>query len=72
VAADGAIWLSTPIATVGLVVKDGVVVDGPPYARSCGYLNRDARQLWRQLHSKPGYLLDWLPDSPPPAVGSTP
>jgi hypothetical protein len=62
--ADGTIWLSTRTATVGLVVKEGRVVDGPPYAYRCGYVRRDARQLWRDLHGRPGYRLAWLPDEP--------
>jgi hypothetical protein len=33
VTGDGLIWYSTPRATVGLVVRAGVVVDGRPYAR---------------------------------------
>lgn len=30
---DGLVYWSTPSATVGLVTKEGVVVDAPPYAR---------------------------------------
>ena len=32
---DGLIWWSTDRATVGLVVRDGVVVETAPYARFC-------------------------------------
>lgn len=49
-------------ATVGLVVKDNVVVDAPPYARRWA-LGRDARQLWREQAAWPGVVLVWLPDS---------
>ncbi len=45
--ASGLIWCSTPTATVGLVVEDGIVVDCPPYARRWA-LGRDARDVWFQ------------------------
>jgi hypothetical protein len=64
VPASGLIYVSTRTATVGLVVKDGAVVDGPPYAYRCDYVGRDARQLWRDLHGRRGYRLAWLPDEP--------
>lgn len=76
-AADGLIWWSTPDATCGLVVRDAVVVDCPPYAAKWA-AGRDARQLWREavgrgMHpvtdpaevkprSKAGYLM-WVPDA---------
>jgi hypothetical protein len=66
VTADGMIWHSTPRATVGLVVKDGVVVEPcAPYARPWA-LGKDGRALWRaaaqrRLH---GVLVEWLPDEP--------
>jgi hypothetical protein len=75
-AADGLIWWSTPDATCGLVVRDAVVVDCPPYAAKWAR-GRDARDLWREAvgrgmrpvtdpaqvkpRSKAGYL-SWVPD----------
>lgn len=59
--ADGLLYWSTPTRTVGLVVEDGQVVDGPPYARKCGYVGRDARELWREGAER-GYRLEWLPE----------
>jgi hypothetical protein len=74
--ADGSIWWSTPDATCGLVVRDAVVVDCPPYARKWA-AGVDARQLWRQAvqrgmrpitdpaevkpKSRDSYIA-WLPD----------
>ncbi len=60
VTADGLIWHSTRAATVGLVVRDGVIVDCPPYARRWAY-GRDARDVWRRQH-RAGADLVWLPD----------
>lgn len=34
--ADRMIWVSLPRATFGLVIRDGRVVDGAPYARGRG------------------------------------
>jgi hypothetical protein len=56
--ANGLIWLSTARYTVGLVVRDGVVVDAPPIARRWA-MGRDARQVWRDAR---GAKLVWLPD----------
>ena len=56
--ADGLIFWSTKTATVGLLVRDGVVVDCPPYARNWA-LNKDARELWREGKRK-GVDLQWL------------
>lgn len=58
--ASGLIWVSTPAATVGLVVEGGVVVDCPPYARRWAQ-GRDARQVWRDAVRR-GADLVWLPD----------
>ena len=58
--ACGLIYLSTPKATVGLIVQDGLVVDGPPYARRWT-LGRDAREVWREAAQR-GATLAWLPD----------
>lgn len=60
---DGLIWWSTPKATVGLVVQDDVVVDGPPYARKWA-LGRNASQLWREGAAR-GVRLSWIPASGP-------
>lgn len=57
--ANGLIYLSTPTATVGLVVRDGVVVDAPPYARRWA-LGADARELWRRYASRPENHLEWI------------
>ncbi len=57
--ADGVIWYSTPKATVGLVVKDGIVVDSAPYARRWA-LGCSARQIWDQGIAH-GHSLKWLP-----------
>jgi hypothetical protein len=56
--ADGLIWWSTPHATVGLLVRDGRVVDASPFARRA--VGRDARQVWR-LAVRAGGDLGWLP-----------
>jgi hypothetical protein len=58
--ASGLIVYSTPRATVGLIVRDGRVVDCPPYARKWA-MGRDARELWRDGKRK-GAQLVWLPD----------
>lgn len=58
---NGLIWWSTRTATVGLVVRDGKVVEAPPYARRWA-LGRDARQLWRE-GTRLGARLEWLPDA---------
>ncbi len=64
--ADGMIWWSREfrpdrIVTVGLVVRNGTVVDCAPYARRWA-LGRDAREVWRQ-QSRAGAELVWLPDT---------
>lgn len=61
--ADGLIWWSTPSATCGLVVVGGDAVDGPPYARKLGLVDRDAREVWRE-QARHGVDLEWLPDPP--------
>lgn len=47
-------------AVVGLMVRDGVVVDVAPYLRRRGYTGRDARQVWRELRRQ-GLDVQWLP-----------
>lgn len=44
---------------MGLVVKDGVVVDGPPYAAGWA-IGADARQLWRKMSVRPENHLEWI------------
>ncbi len=58
--ADGLIWLATRRATVGLIVRGGIVVECAPYARRWA-LGRDARQVWRDA-ARRGAQLRWLPD----------
>ncbi len=58
--ADGLIYWSTPRATVGLVVRDGIVVETPPYARRWAQ-GRDARDLWFDGVAK-GVRLAWVAD----------
>lgn len=58
--AAGLIVVSTQAATVGLVVKDGAVVDCPPYARRWAQ-GRDARQVWRE-RARQGADLTWIAD----------
>lgn len=57
--ANGMLWISTPRYTVGLIVRDGQVVHGPPIARSWA-LGRDARALWRSSGTRPGVRRAWL------------
>ncbi len=57
---SGLICWSTPRATVGLVVRDGVVVETPPYARRWAQ-GRDARELWFGGVAK-GVRLAWVAD----------
>lgn len=56
--ADGLLVWSTPGATLGLVVKGGVVVETPPYAHRWAY-GRDARELW-YLGKRRGVDLTWI------------
>lgn len=57
--ADGLLVWSTPGATVGLVVKGGVVVGTPPYAHRWAY-GRDARELWKEGKRR-GVHVVWIP-----------
>lgn len=59
--ANGLIWCSTPKATVGLVVRDGRVVDCPPYARRWA-MGRDAREVWREQY-RAGVEMVWVEDT---------
>ncbi len=62
--ADGLIcwskWVRNQWITVGLVVKDGRVVDCPPWANNWAR-GEDARELWRHCR-RHGADLVWIPD----------
>ena len=58
-AADGLLVWSTPGATVGLIVVDGIVKETPPYAHRWAY-GRNARELWREGRLR-GVDLVWIP-----------
>lgn len=52
--ADRLIWVSLPRATFGIVIRDGRVVDGAPYARGRGLRlvgmdERDAAEKLRRM-----------------------
>jgi hypothetical protein len=57
---NGLIWWSTERATVGLVVRDGVVVETAPYARRWAQ-GRDAREIYRKGERQEGVALVWVP-----------
>jgi hypothetical protein len=55
--ADRVIWVSLPRATFGIIVRDGRVVDGAPYARGrglrlVGMNERKAVEKLRRLGAK--------------------
>ena len=54
------IWLSTPQFTVGLIVRDGIIVGTPPIARRWA-MGRSARQVWNDAASRPGVIVKWIP-----------
>jgi hypothetical protein len=54
------IWISNYRFTVGLIVRDGIVVDAPPLARSWS-LGRLARQVWNDAKSRNGNTVRWIP-----------
>jgi len=56
---DGLMWVSFPSATVGLIVADGRVVAGPPYAHSWS-AGSDARQVWDRAVAR-GATVKWVP-----------
>lgn len=60
---DGMIYYSAPTFTIGLMVKEGVIVDGPPYARKWA-IGRRAREIWNQGKAR-GHTVLWLPASQP-------
>ncbi|MDP9841099.1 hypothetical protein [Streptosporangium lutulentum] len=57
---NGLIWWSTHRATVGLVVRDGIVVESAPYARRWAQ-GRDAREIYRKGEQQKGVTLAWVP-----------
>lgn len=57
---DRLIWCSTRKATVGLVVRDGVVVDCPPYARRWA-LGKNAETVVQE-QQKVGADVEWAPE----------
>jgi hypothetical protein len=63
---DGIIYFSTPTFTVGLIVKDKVIVDGPPFARNWA-VGRPAQEIWDQGKARGATVL-WLPAKYPGAV----
>jgi hypothetical protein len=61
---NGLIWWSTHRATIGLVVRDGVVVEYAPYARRWAQ-GRDAREIYRKGQQQKGVTLAWVPATEP-------
>ncbi|WP_067173592.1 hypothetical protein [Microtetraspora niveoalba] len=57
---NGLIWWSTHRATVGLVVRDGVVVESAPYARRWAR-GRDAGEIYRRGDRQKGVTVVWIP-----------
>lgn len=60
VSATGVIRVEYPKAVVGLMVAGGRVVDAAPYVRRRGWIDRDARDVWRQL-CREGHTPEWIP-----------
>lgn len=58
---DGMIYYSAPTFTIGLMVKDRIIVDGPPYARKWA-VGRPAHEIWSRGKAL-GHTLLWLPAS---------
>lgn len=56
--ASGLIYCVLPRATVGLIVRDGLIELAPPYLRRL--VGADARQTWREL-ARQAEQLQWLP-----------
>lgn len=62
VAVTGLLCVSTAHGTCGLIVRDGHIVEWPPYARRwVAEAGRDPWTLWRQQY-RCGARLVWLPD----------
>jgi hypothetical protein len=59
--ANGLIWWSAERATVGLVVRDGTVVEAPPYARRWAE-GRAARELYRKGERSEAVTVAWIPE----------
>lgn len=58
--ANGVLWLSRNHATVGLVVRDGVVVQAPPYAARWA-MGHDIDRIYASARGH-GYTVFWQPD----------
>ncbi|MFI7608749.1 hypothetical protein ACIBTV_27065 [Micromonospora sp. NPDC049366] len=59
--AAGTIWAPLGRATLGAIVRDGIVVDVPPYAKRLGWKGRHVDGLMRELRKKRVRAV-WLPD----------
>lgn len=60
--ANGVLWWSTKVATVGLVVQGGIVVDAPPHARRWA-MGRPAQSLISQARRFRDHVtLAWIPE----------
>ena len=57
---NGLIYLSTPRFTVGLIVKNGVVVQAPPITRRWA-LGMTVQEVWSRCQRE-GNVLKWVPD----------
>ncbi len=58
---DGLIWWSTEKATVGLVVRDGVVVEAAPYARRWAQ-GRRAEEIFARAREDGAVSVRWIPE----------
>jgi hypothetical protein len=57
---NGQIWWSTDRATVGLIVRDGIVVEAAPYARRWAQ-GREAREIYQKGERRKGVTVAWIP-----------
>jgi hypothetical protein len=64
---DGLIWWSTPRATVGLIVRGGVIVETAPYARRWAH-GRSARDTYQRGLRQKGVTVVWVPIASGPGV----
>lgn len=64
---DGIIYLSAPMFTIGLLVKDRIVVDGPPLADKWA-IGQPVHEIWFRGKAL-GYTVLWLPVRP---IGGSP
>jgi len=58
---NGLLWWFTERATVGLVVRDGTVVEAPPYARRWAK-GRAALELYREGERNEAVTVAWIPE----------